>query len=84
MKATRKDLALIPYLRPYTAPKDIPVVYTIELSSQKVANAIAETTGAKVARLHSCQNVTRQEFDAGETYLTLMQANVAALKEGLS
>ena len=29
MKATRKDLALIPYLRPYTAPKDIPVVYTV-------------------------------------------------------
>ena len=64
--------------------ENIPVVYTIELSSQKVANAIAETTGSKVARLHSCQNVTRQEFDAGETYLTLMQANVAALKEGLS
>ena len=29
MKATRKDLALLPYLRPYTAPKDIPVVYTV-------------------------------------------------------
>ena len=29
MKATRKDIALIPYLRPYVSPKDIPVVYTI-------------------------------------------------------
>lgn len=81
---TEPSLATLKYLIDKVDTEDIPVVYTIELSSQKVANAIAETTGAKVARLHSCQNVTRQEFDAGETYLTLMQANVAALKEGLS
>ena len=81
---TEPSLATLKYLIDKVDEEDIPVVYTIELSSQKVANAIAETTGAKVTRLHSCQNVTRQEFDAGETYLTLMQANVAALKEGLS
>ena len=81
---TEPSLATLKYLIDKVDEEEIPVVYTIELSSQKVANAIAETTGAKVARLHSCQNVTRQEFDAGETYLTLMQANVAALKEGLS
>jgi len=61
----------------------IPVIYTIELSSGKVAAAISEATGASVRTFHSCQNVTRQEFDAGETYLSLMEKNVQVLREGL-
>ena len=59
-------------------------MYTIELSSQKVASAIAETTGARILTFHSCQILTRQEFDRGETYLSLMCKNVDVLKEGLS
>ena len=59
------------------------MVYTIELSSQKVARAIAETTGAKVLTFHSCQTVSRAEFDGGATYLSLMQQNAEALREGL-
>ena len=46
--------------------------------------AIAETTGARVLTFHSCQTLTRQEFDRGETYLSLMWKNVDVLKEGLS
>jgi len=64
--------------------QEIPVVYTIELSSRKVAQAIAETTGAQVRTFHSCQTVSRAEFDGGATYISLMTANAAALKEGLS
>ena len=81
---TEPSLATLKYLIDKVNDEEIPVVYTIELSSQKIANAIAETTGAKVATLHSCQNVTRAEFDSGESYLSLMWANVEALKEGLS
>ena len=46
--------------------------------------AIAETTGAQVRTFHSCQTVSRAEFDGGATYISLMTANAAALKEGLS
>ena len=60
------------------------MVYTIELSSRKVANAIAETTGVRVLTFHSCQTLTRQGFDGGETYLSLMWKNVDVLKEGLA
>lgn len=81
---TEPSLATLKYLIDKVRDEEIPVVYTIELSSQKIANAIAETTGAKVATLHSCQNVTRAEFDSGESYISLMWANVEALKEGLS
>ena len=33
--------------------------------------------------LHSMQTVSQAEFDAGETYVTLMRRNVEALREGL-
>ena len=81
---TEPSLATLKYLIDKVRDEEIPVVYTIELSSQKIANAIAETTGAKVVQLHSCQNVTRKEFDEGATYLSLMWQNVDALKEGLA
>ena len=81
---TEPSLATLKYLIDKVNQEDIPVVYTIELSSQKVASAIAETTGARILTFHSCQTLTRQEFDRGETYLSLMWKNVDVLKEGLS
>ena len=81
---TEPSLATLKYLIDKVQEEGIPVVYTIELSSRKVAQAIAETTGAKVLTFQSCQTVSRQDFDAGATYLSLMRQNVAALKEGLA
>ena len=81
---TEPSLATLKYLIDKVQEEGIPVVYTIELSSRKVAEAIAETTGAKVLTFQSCQTVSRQDFDAGATYLSLMRQNVAALKEGLA
>ena len=81
---TEPSLATLKYLIDKVRAEQIPVVYTIELSSQKVASAIAETTGARILTFHSCQTLTRQEVDRGETYLSLMWKNVDVLKEGLS
>ena len=80
---TEPSLATLKYLIDKVEDEGIPVVYTIELSSQKVAQAIAETTGAKVLTFHSCQTGSRAEFDGGATYLSLMEQNVEALREGL-
>lgn len=80
---TEPSLATLKYLIDKVEDEEIPVVYTIELSSRKVADAIAETTGAKVLTVHSCQTVSRTEFDGGATYLSLMEQNVEALREGL-
>jgi zinc transport system substrate-binding protein len=63
--------------------ESIPVVFYIEFSSRKTAEILAEETGAKPLLLHSCHNVSREEMDAGATYLSLMGGNVAALKEAL-
>ena len=63
---------------------DVPVVYTIELSSQKTAKTIADETGVEICTFHSIQNVTEEDFSAGESYLTLMRKNIEALKKGLN
>lgn len=58
-------------------------VYYIEFSNQAAARAVSEQTGAKLLLLHSCHNVTRDDFEAGVTYLSLMQGNLENLKKGL-
>jgi zinc transport system substrate-binding protein len=63
--------------------ENIPAVFHIELSSGTMAETISENTGAKVMLLHSCHNISRDDFQSGKTYLELMENNVAALKEAL-
>lgn len=63
--------------------EDIPVVFRTQLSNGKVADAIAEQTGAKVSVLHSTANVTREEWESGQTYYSLMAKNIETLKEAL-
>ena len=81
---TEPSLTTLKYLIDKVNDEHIPVVYTIELSNQKVAEAIAETTGTKVVTFQSCQQVSREDFNNGVSYLDLMWCNVDALKEGLS
>ncbi len=80
---TEPGLGTLKYLIDKVRDEGIPVVYTIELSSRKIARAIADTTGARVLTFQSCQTVSRSDFDSGATYLSLMRQNLAALKEGL-
>lgn len=64
--------------------EDIPVVYVIEMSTGNVASAIAEETDAEIVTLHSVQNVSHDEFEAGETYVSIMWKNIEALRKGLN
>lgn len=80
---TEPSLATLKFLIDKVNEEEIPVVYTIDLSSQKVAEVVSECTGARIERLWSMQTVSRADFDAGETYLSLMQRNIDALKAGL-
>ncbi|MBQ4089916.1 MAG: zinc ABC transporter substrate-binding protein [Clostridia bacterium] len=65
------------------AKDKIPAVYVIEMSTGNVASAIAEETDAEIVTLHSIQNVSADEFEAGETYVSIMQKNIEALRKGL-
>lgn len=64
--------------------EQIPVVFTIELSNGKMTDSICEATGAEKLLLHSCHNVTKDDFEHGVTYLDLMEHNVQVLKEALN
>ena len=80
---TEPSLYTLKFLIDKVAQDKITVVYALELSSQKVAQAIAETTGARVMTFYSCQTVSAGDFAAGAGYVSLMRRNVDALREGI-
>lgn len=81
---TEPSLATIKFLIDKVEDEDIPVVYTIDFGTKKVAGVVSECTGATIETLYSMQTVSRADFDAGETYLTLMERNFEALRKGLN
>lgn len=58
-------------------------VFHIELSNKKMAKVISEKTGAKILMLHSCQNVSKEEFKSGISFADLMEQNIKSLKEAI-
>lgn len=59
------------------------VVYYEELTDPKAAEAIADETGGTTLLLHSCHNVSAEDFKNGATYVSLMKQNAENLKIGL-
>lgn len=53
-------------------------------SEEKLAAAIAAETGAQILRLHAIHNISKAEFDAGETYFSLTLGNLETLRKALS
>lgn len=81
---TEPSAAVIADMIEQIRKKQIPVVYFAELSDMKVARLLGEETGAELLLLHSCHNVTREEFENGATYLGLMNRNAENLRKGLN
>ena len=53
-------------------------------SNEYIAKGMAEASGTEVKTFYSCHNLTAEEFENGETYLSMMQKNVETLKEVLN
>jgi len=81
---TEPSAATMAFLINKAKEEQIPVILKMELSNENIANAIAETTHAKVKTFYSCHNLTAKEFADGETYLSMMKKNVETLKEALN
>lgn len=64
--------------------KNIPVIYYEEMTDPKVARAIAQETGAEILLMHSCHNLSKDEMNAGKTYISIMRENAENLRKGLS
>jgi len=81
---TEPSAATVAFLIDKVKEEKIPVVFTIEFSSGKIADTICESTGAKKLMMHSCHNITQEQFESGITYIELMRNNETVLKEALS
>ena len=61
----------------------IPVVFSIESANGNIARAICESSGAVRRTFNSCHNVTREQMENGETYVSLMTENLGTVREAL-
>ena len=64
---------------------DSPVILYMESSehSHKTADHIAEEVGAETRMLHSGHSLSREEFEAGVSYLDLLRQNLVVIREAL-
>ncbi len=60
------------------------VILYPELSDDRSARGIAEGTGARTALFHSCHNLSKEDFESGKTYISIMYENLSVLEEALS
>lgn len=63
--------------------ESIPVVFKIELSSDSIAKTVANETDAEILTFYSCHNISKEDFEKGETYISLMEKNIESLKTAL-
>lgn len=68
----------------YMKQNDIHVIFYQELSSGKIADAIAIETGATKLVFHTIHNASQEEINNGETYISLMRKNLENLKQALN
>ncbi|MDR1179146.1 MAG: metal ABC transporter substrate-binding protein [Spirochaetales bacterium] len=81
---TECSAATVAFLIDKMKAEKVPVVFHIELSNEKIADTIAEATGAKKLLLHACHNVSKNDFENGASYVSLMRGNVGNLREALN
>ena len=63
--------------------KNLPAVFYIELSNHKIADTVAEAAKVATYQLNSVQNISKADFDNGETWVSLMKKNALALDKGM-
>ena len=81
---TEPSADIIALLTDKAIAENIHVILKVELTSPKVADAIAETAGAEVMTFNTCHNVTKEQFNNGITYYDLMKENTEVLKKALA
>lgn len=81
---TEPNAATIAFLIDKGNAENVPVILKEKMSNGNIASAIAEETGSKVLSFYACGNIPAADFEKGETYLSLMEKNLAVLKEALN
>jgi zinc transport system substrate-binding protein len=66
---------------------NLPAVLTIEHPKTRIAETVVSTSQAKNAKIlsmDSMQSITAQDVKAGSNYLSIMESNLAVLKDALN
>ena len=63
--------------------KTLPAVFYIELSNHKIADTVAESAKVATYQLNSVQNISKADFDNGETWVKKKKKNALALEKGM-
>ncbi len=77
------SLATIHQICEFVKKENVPAVLTVEFSNGDAARVIADETGADIYTLHSCHNLSAEDFSDGVTYLDVMRENLKVLKQAL-
>ena len=82
---TEPSSKTIAYLVNKAKEENTPVILYIELNNGKVANTIANEVGngCKAMQIQTLHNVSKTDFDNGETWVSLMERNLDVLKAAL-
>lgn len=80
---TEASLAQLYTLTSAARRQTAPIILYTEFSDRLLANTVAAAANGEARRLHSCHNVTKDEWQAGTSYVSLMQENLKVLKEAL-
>jgi zinc transport system substrate-binding protein len=80
---TEASAATVAFLINKVRSEQIPVVFHIELSNEKIADTICEETGARKLLLHAVHNVSKRDFERGASYYSLMSGNIETLRAAL-
>ena len=81
---TEANVKTVSFLVKKIKEDKIPVVFKIELSNGLIAETLSKETGAKVMEIQSAHNISEKDFEAGVTYVDLMERNFEVLKEALN
>lgn len=81
--STEPSSKTVQFLIEKVKDEGIPAVFKMDLSSGNVADTVAEATGATVLTFYSCHTLSSADFEAGETYVSMMEKNLAALRTAL-
>ena len=80
---TEPSASTLAFLIDKVREEQIPVVFSIEFSNGNIARAICESSGAVPGTFYSCHNLTKEQMENGETYVTMMTENLKVLQEAL-
>jgi len=61
----------------------IKYIFHEELTSPKIAETLARETNAKLLLLNGAHNLTKKDYESGETFISLMENNLDNLATGL-